>query len=111
AKAGCLFNYSRIRVSQLLSDGPLGAMGYNLRHNDDSLAGIFEAAVGVTLRPLRHFAFRGGYQVLAVTQLSLAFDQRVPNILLGEDIEDVRQNRAIYHGPYASVEITWGGSR
>jgi hypothetical protein len=110
-KIGGFFDDMRVVAVETLSNGPGGPQIAAFR--DDHTTGTFfmDASASATYRFGSHVAVRGGYQVLYLSSLALAPQQHLPSLSNGAGSFGIdSSDRAVYHGPFLSVEFTWGGS-
>jgi hypothetical protein len=108
SKAALLNNHSRQTSTYTNIDG--GApVTYTSSRNDDHTAFAGELNVTFLYRWSPHFSTRLGYKALFLAELALAPDNMMNDIdyYTARDTQLNHSSSAIYHGPFAGIEVAW----
>jgi hypothetical protein len=109
-KAAVLWDLAEVRIDRTMTASPVGPVFSRQREDETSVAGLVDAAAGFTYRIFPNLAIRGGYQLIGVFGYASAALQRPPSVFTALPLDPHTSERAFYHGPYATVEWSWGGT-
>jgi hypothetical protein len=111
-KGGFGWNSDRARIERSISNSSAGAQAFVTSDREGDVTAFVEVNSAFTYRFSPFASFRTGYHFLGLWGYASAPLQR-PNAFFDEEqrFKVDSSERAFIHGPFASLEFTWGGMR
>jgi hypothetical protein len=111
-KGALVWDFARTQANTNLIASPLGPRAFRTGDEKTETAGIFDLQWSGVYRLSEKMALRGGYQAIGIIGFGSALSQTLPSAFATNRSFNVNTGeRAVYHGPFASLEWTWGGMR